>query len=146
MQKFTVGKNEANQRLDKFLVKYLPEAPKSLIYKMLRKKNITLNGKKSEGSEIISIGDTIESFFSDETFEKLSGSGLKNTANSANNRASSNNASSTAPVKSSLKPVIVYEDEDILIVDKPAGMLSQKAVNTDYSVMLSRVVSSWLRT
>jgi 23S rRNA pseudouridine955/2504/2580 synthase len=133
MQKFTVGKNEANQRLDKFLVKYLPEAPKSLIYKMLRKKNITLNGKKSEGSEIISIGDTIESFFSDETFVKLSGSGLAGAAGS-NENSSPNVSSGKKTELNKLNPVIVYEDDDIVIVDKPAGMLSQKAVNTDYSV------------
>ena len=51
MQSFQIGKNEAGQRFDKYLKKLLSEAPTSFIYKMLRKKNITLNGKKADGSE-----------------------------------------------------------------------------------------------
>ena len=46
MQKITVSSNEAGQRLDKLLGKYLSNAPMSFVYKMLRKKNIKLNGKK----------------------------------------------------------------------------------------------------
>ena len=46
MQEITIGTNEAGQRLDKFLAKYMKLAPKSFFYKMMRKKNITLNGKK----------------------------------------------------------------------------------------------------
>jgi 23S rRNA pseudouridine955/2504/2580 synthase len=51
MQLVTIDKNQAGQRFDKFLHKYLPEAGTSFLYKMLRKKNITLNGKKAEGKE-----------------------------------------------------------------------------------------------
>ena len=61
MQVFVVQKNQAGQRLDKFLPKYLPEAPMSFFYKMLRKKNITLNGKKAEGKEILELNDKIQS-------------------------------------------------------------------------------------
>ena len=50
MRQLTVHKNDENQRLDKYLKKYLKEAPGSFIYKMLRKKNIVLNGKKADGS------------------------------------------------------------------------------------------------
>jgi len=57
MKILKVEKNEAGQRLDKLLMKQLNKAPKSFIYKMLRKKNITLNGKKAEGSEITQIDD-----------------------------------------------------------------------------------------
>ena len=46
MKEITIQKNEAGQRFDKFLAKYMNQAPKSFFYKMLRKKNITLNGKK----------------------------------------------------------------------------------------------------
>ena len=46
MREIYISDNEANQRLDKFLAKFLNEAPKSFYYKMLRKKNIVLNGKK----------------------------------------------------------------------------------------------------
>ena len=52
MKQIFIGSNEAGQRLDKMLLKYLRNAPKSFIYKMLRKKNITLNGKRAQGNEL----------------------------------------------------------------------------------------------
>ena len=51
MQQFQIGPNEAGQRLDKYLKKLLKEAPDSFLYKMMRKKNIVLNGKKCDGKE-----------------------------------------------------------------------------------------------
>ena len=69
MKSFLVSQNEAGQRLDKLLSKYMDTAPKSFFYKMLRKKNITLNGKKAEGSEKVAEGDEIRLFLSDETIE-----------------------------------------------------------------------------
>ena len=71
MKQITVGKNEDGQRLDRVLIRLLPNAGKSFIFKMLRKKNIVLNGKKAEGSERLALGDEIKLFFSDETFEKM---------------------------------------------------------------------------
>ena len=73
MQQITVGDNEAGQRLDKLLAKYLREAPKSFLYKMLRKKNITLNGKKASGSEMLFKGDEIKMFLAEETIAKFAG-------------------------------------------------------------------------
>ena len=73
MQEIIIGPNQAGQRLDKFLHKYLPYAGSSFLYKMLRKKNITLNDKKAEGKEMLVVGDKVCFFFSDETFEKFSG-------------------------------------------------------------------------
>ena len=64
MRLLTVGTNEAGQRLDKLLAKYLNQAGKGFLYKMLRKKNITLNGKKCDGSERLKEGDEIRLFFS----------------------------------------------------------------------------------
>ena len=72
MRVLTVTKNEAGQRLDKLLAKYLNQAPKSFLYKMLRKKNITLNGKKADGSEKTTVGDEVKLFLSEETIEKFS--------------------------------------------------------------------------
>ena len=60
MKEVTVGSNEAGQRLDKFLKKYLKEAGSGFLYKMLRKKNITLNGAKADGSEKLAQGDSTE--------------------------------------------------------------------------------------
>ena len=73
MKIFHVGKNEAEQRFDKYLKKLLSQAPGSFIYKMLRKKNITLNGKKADGSEKLHLGDEIKLFLGDDTFQKFAG-------------------------------------------------------------------------
>ncbi len=65
MKSVTIGKNQAGQRLDKFLHKYLPLAGNGFLYKMLRRKNITLNGKRAEGKEILALNDELRFFFSD---------------------------------------------------------------------------------
>ena len=116
MQEIHVTENEAGQRLDKLLAKFLREAPKSFLYKMLRKKNITLNGKKAGGQEKLQSGDCIKLFLSDETIEKFSGTSQK-----------------VDVPKMTLD--IVYEDQNVLFLNKPVGMLSQKAKDTDYSAV-----------
>lgn len=121
MQELNIGKNEAGQRLDKFLAKYMKLAPKSFFYKMMRKKNITLNGKKCEGGEMLSEGDVVKLFLSDETVEKFSESFRDGAAKKA------------AVPKAVLD--ILYEDEDILLINKPSGMLSQKAKDDDVSLV-----------
>ena len=74
MQVKIIGENQSGQRLDKYLKKLLPQAGTGFLYKMLRKKNITLNGKKAEGSELLQKGDEVKFFFSEETFIKFTGS------------------------------------------------------------------------
>ena len=59
MKEFIINENEAGQRFDKYLAKLLREAPKSFFYKMMRKKNITLNGKKATGNEKLFSGDHV---------------------------------------------------------------------------------------
>ncbi len=124
MKEVIIGINEEGKRLDAFLNSFLPEASKGFIYKMLRKKNITLNGKKAEGTEKLISGDSIKIFFSDETFEKFKGS--------------SNANSMKTPGKKALKEIgsleIIYEDSNILLVNKPAGVLSQKSDKNDISL------------
>lgn len=71
MRAVTIGQNEAGQRLDKFLNKYMKEAGVSFFYKMMRKKNIVLNGKKCTGKEILLIGDEVKLFLAEETLEKF---------------------------------------------------------------------------
>lgn len=63
MKEIRIGKNQCGQRLDKFLQKYLSKAPKSFLYKMLRKKNIKRNGRRAEGSEILCEGDVLTLFY-----------------------------------------------------------------------------------
>ena len=67
VKKLIVGTNESGQRLDKYLGKTLSEAPKSFIYKMLRKKNIKLNGKKATGNEKLSQGDQVCIYLAEDT-------------------------------------------------------------------------------
>ncbi len=124
MKEITIDIGRAGQRFDKFLSKYLPGMPKSFCYKMLRKKNITLNQKKAQGNEILKVGDHIRIFFSDETFQTFS----------AKPEASAVNYSHVK---------VVYEDEHVLIVNKPAGLLSQKAKAEDISLV--EEIGSYLR-
>lgn len=140
MQSVTIGKNQAGQRLDKFLHKYMPEAGTGFLYKMLRKKNITLNGKKAEGSEMLSMGDTLSFFFSDETFRKFTGRPLpgKDKPSDASHRTGGIVSVSTKMYENAYHTLrgisIIYEDANILIADKPAGILTQKAEASDLSL------------
>lgn len=118
MQELEITKNEAGQRLDKFLGKFLREAPKSFLYKMLRKKNITLNGKKASGQEKLHIGDSVKLFLSDETIKKFSGREQQPVFTGQTEKLD-----------------ILYEDTDVLLLNKPVGMLSQKARETDVSAV-----------
>lgn len=155
MQSTTIGKNQAGQRLDKFLHKYLPNAGRGFLYKMLRKKNITLNGKKAEGSEMLKEGDCVRIFFSQETFEKFSGRPVSvgNTMESFGMPAERSGVSPEASGDISgkldlsgrlgeyekayrlLKGIqVFYEDEHFLFLNKPAGVLTQKAKPEDSSL------------
>ena len=125
MKEITVTKNEAGQRADKLLAKYLKEAPKSFFYKMMRKKNIVLNGKKMQGNEILQVGDELKLFLSDETVEKFQGS--------VPGEAGQGKRGETLPDPKKLP--VLYEDEDIVLLNKPVGMLSQKAQPQDISAV-----------
>lgn len=121
MQKVTIGSNQAGQRFDKFLSRHLAGTGTGFIYKMLRKKNITLNGKKADGKELLTKGDEVSFFFSDETYQKFT-------------KTESVAVSSFWKAYESLKGItVLYEDEDVLILNKPSGILSQKAAESDVS-------------
>lgn len=127
MQQFKIEANQAGQRFDKFLHKYLPHATTSFLYKMLRKKNITLNGRKAEGKEILEVGDEIKFFFAEETFEKFSGGMSENSVNIKEYQR-------TYQTLKDAGIAVLYEDKDVLILNKPAGILTQKAQNGDLSL------------
>lgn len=120
MKEFTIGTNESGQRLDKYLGKLLSGASMSFIFKMLRKKNFTLNGKKAAGNEILAMGDRVKLFLSDETFDKFSSKAPE--------------TASEFMRASKLGLAVLYEDEDIVVFNKPAGLLSQRAEKEDVSV------------
>lgn len=128
MKTITVGANEAGQRLDKFLAKYLSLATKGFLYKMIRKKNITLNNKRCSGSEKLKEGDEIAFFLSDETIGRFSES-----------------RAPALPRTRKKDLPIIYEDEHILLINKPPGMLSQKAKDTDIS-LVEYLIDYLLRT
>ena len=142
MQSVTITKNQAGQRLDKFLKKYLPEAENSFLYKMLRKKNITLNGKKAEGKEILAQEDVVSFFFSDETFAKFRGN--SGGIIEKNGQVSKKDNKMTVVVNKNseyhkayrtLRGItVLYQDDDILILNKPVGVLTQKAKPSDLTL------------
>lgn len=133
MKELQIKQNEAGQRFDKFLKKYLKHAPGSFIYKMLRKKNITLNGKKADGSEILQTSDKVSLFFSDETLLKFHGVVPSYQPAEPRNEELQRNISILSDRTLQRNISILYEDEDIVLADKPAGMLSQKAGPSDVS-------------
>lgn len=115
-----VSAGESGQRLNKFLMKYLNQAPSSFIYKMLRKKNITINHTKARGDEIIQEGDEIKLFLSDETIDKFRSHKEKKVIPPTSGKI--------------FEPEILYADNDIMAVHKPAGILSQKSRAHDVSI------------
>lgn len=123
MRRIIVTSVEANQRLDKFLMKYLNECPKGMIYKGIRTKKIKYNGKKPQGNEILQENDEIKIFFTEEQFEAFT------------------RDKEVKKVPISFKAV--YEDDNILIVNKPMGLLTQKDVATGHS--LADEVLSYLK-
>ncbi|HCT91279.1 MAG TPA: RluA family pseudouridine synthase [Lachnospiraceae bacterium] len=114
MRELTVTSRDAGQRLDKYLNKYLNKAPRSLIYRMLRKKNIKLNGKKASGPEILAEQDHIQLFLAEETI---------------------NGWMETVRLTASRYPDILYEDEHIVVLNKPEGLLTQRAAPQDESLV-----------
>lgn len=130
MKSFLVSQNEAGQRLDKLLSKYMDTAPKSFFYKMLRKKNITLNGKKAEGSEKVAEGDEIRLFLADETIESFQSEKRKG----GKTAEPSPDAGQKKAIPLLKEQEIVFEGKHLLIVNKPAGELSQKAKKEDISI------------
>ena len=133
MKEMIIRNDEAGQRLDKYLKKLLPAAGNGFLYKMLRKKNIDLNGKKSDGSTILSPGDHVRIFFSDDTYEKMRG-GTDEKLRKASSDEALQHQSNTYPewhskkngnTKGDFQLNIVLETDDVLLINKPAGVLSQ---------------------
>ncbi len=122
MREFIIGPNEAGQRLDKYLKKILPNASSGFLYKMLRKKNITCNKAKMTGREQVKKGDKIQVFFSEETLQKF--------MQDPEVLKVEYELLKGLPMKGIQ---VVYEDEDILVANKPYNMLSQKAKENDFS-------------
>ncbi len=109
MKEFIISPNESNQRLDRFLMKLMPAASKGFIQKMIRKKNIKCNGQKSNPSQLLEEGDHILIYFSDQTFAKFSPP----------------TKASSVKVSCQQKLDIVAESPSLLVINKPANLLTQ---------------------
>lgn len=119
MKEFIINKNDSGQRLDKYLTKSFPLLPHSLMYKYIRSKRIKVNSKRSEISYRLKENDVVSLYINDEFFEPVKprydflGAGK------------------------SLK--IVYEDENIILIDKPAGLLSHPDEGNYTDTAITRV-------
>lgn len=120
MKQVIISSSEKNQRLDKFLLKYFNKSSKSFIYKMLRKKNIKYNNNKAQGNEILKDGDCIQIYLSDETINKFK------------------QLPTIVKVKKEFD--IIYEDKNILICNKPIGLLSQKDTKENYDCIVDQII------
>ena len=120
MKEIRITEQQQNQRLDKFLLKYFNKAPKSFIYKMLRKKRIKYNGKKGEGNEILQKGDCLQLYISHETMESF--------------------MEQKVIYKAERHFTIVYEDDDLLVVSKPAGLLVHSQKSSDKETLIDQVL------
>lgn len=112
MKEFIISENEAGLTVIRYSSKLLSRAPGSLIHKFIRNKNIELNRKKCREDETLKKGDRVAFFLSDETFEKFYGE--------------SPDISGKAKELTLEKERILYEDEDYLFYDKPAGLIVQR--------------------
>ena len=119
MKSFTVTKNDASQRLDKFIVKNCPALPSSLMFKYIRTKRIKVNGRRAEISTRLKEGDTVEAYINDEFFVSVQ----------------PKYDFLSAPAKLD----IVYEDENILLADKKQGLLVHPDKNEYGDTLIARI-------
>ncbi|MEA4973920.1 MAG: RluA family pseudouridine synthase [Candidatus Metalachnospira sp.] len=120
MKEICISKDGSGQRIDKYLLKYFNKASKSFIYKMLRKKRIKLNNLRAEGNEMLTEGDSIQMFLADETMDSFM------------------EEKTVSRVKCTFG--IVYEDENILVVSKPAGLLSHAEKKEDTNTLIDQIL------
>ncbi len=123
MRELIVGSNDAGQRLDKFLTKAVPALPQTLLYKYIRLKRIKVNGKRSEIRYKLALGDKLSLYINDEFFERPK-----------------------APVLSGGELSVVYEDENLLVADKPAGLLCHEGREAGEDTLIARIQAYLVRT
>ncbi|MGN0620844.1 MAG: RluA family pseudouridine synthase [Porcipelethomonas sp.] len=104
MKEFIINKNDSGQRVDRFITKAVPKLPRSLMYKYIRLKRIKLNGRRCDRADMLNENDVLSMYVNDEFFsDEIS-------------------ETETRIRKTSKKPDIVYEDENIIVVYKEPGM------------------------
>lgn len=120
MREIKIGKNDAGQRLDKFLIKAL-DLPQSLIYKSVRLKKIKLNRKRCEASVILSEGDVLQCFLAEECFAAL------------------DKGADTPLARITPRLNIVYEDDNIMLLNKPAGVSVHEDENGSQNTLITHI-------
>ena len=118
MRELIIGKNDAGQRLDKFITKTL-DLPMSLLYKSIRLKKIKVNRKRAENNTILNEGDTIQCFLSEEFFEKK--------------------VSESSFESISVKLDIIYEDENIMLLNKRPGVSVHEDENGSTNTLITHI-------
>ena len=121
MKKISVNKNDAGNRLDKFINKCFPNIPYSLLYKYIRKKRIKVNGKKEEISYRLKENDVLELYINDELLEK------------------SNKSSDFKAASEDIE--ILYEDDNIMIINKKAGLIVHPDDDIKVDCLVNRIKS-----
>ena len=123
MREIIINKNDADQRLDKFLSKRFKNMPKSLMYKYIRTRYIKVNNKKCEISTMLKEGDVLKLFIKDEFFDD-----------------DRENEESYEFLKAPLKLDIIYEDENILIINKKPGLIVHPDKSYHFDSLIARVL------
>ncbi|MBQ3123438.1 MAG: RluA family pseudouridine synthase [Firmicutes bacterium] len=121
MVKIIIEKNDENQRLDRFLRKYLKSAPLSMIYKLIRK-DVKVNGKRSKEEYMLVQGDEVSLFMSEEEIESYRGK------------------KEVSGKKSKRTFKVLFEDENILAADKPFGLLTHGDRNEKKNHLANQVI------
>ena len=119
LKSFIIEKNDSGQRLDKFITKSLPNLPKALMYKYIRIKRIKVNGKRAEISTRLNVGDKVDMYINDEFFEK------------SETRYDFLSASKNLD--------IIYEDDNIMLLNKKVGLLSHPDDSEYIDTLITRV-------
>lgn len=126
MKSYTIGENDCGQRLDRFLSKTVPLLPPSLLHKYLRLKRIKVNRKRCEGSYHLALGDVVELYINDEFFAR---DGQQDAFLSARDEVD-----------------ILYEDNNLLLVNKPAGLVVHVDNDGQVDTLINRILKYLARS
>ncbi len=118
MKEFIINRNDSGQRLDKFILKAVPRLPQSMMYKAIRNKRIKLNGKRAEISSRLCEGDTVQMYLNDEFFDSVPETEFMSVSSALN---------------------IIYEDENIMLLDKKNGMVVHEDDDNTADTLINRV-------
>ncbi len=118
MKEFIINRNDSGQRLDKFVLKAVPRLPQSMMYKAIRNKRIKINGKRAEISSRLCEGDTVQMYLNDEFFDSVRETEFMSVSSVLN---------------------IIYEDENIMLLDKKNGMVVHEDDDNTADTLINRV-------